>query len=217
MNLKVLLIFSLTLPAAGVSLAQKPFVEGTINYKVKITTADGREFKGVYTFTFKEGRIKKELRLNNGYDDIVLINCEKNTAYCLKIKNGKKYAIQSNMDEMLDRQKKYVGYTLKEENGEVKKIAGYSAQKGDITFPDQTHSIIYYNTDWYPDRSITFERYPDAHFLPLAFEFTNSKGITTSMEADKVSVSPVENAVFVVPGDYKIISNSEYKALSEQE
>jgi len=195
--------------------AQQPFVEGAIIYKVRLETPEHKSFNGTYTFTFKEGQLKKELKLNNGYQDVLLINCVKNSVYSLKIRNGKKLAIQLNMDDLVQRQKKYAGFSLAPEQPDKKTIAGYAVNKGEITFPDGGKSGIYYSSDWYPDRAITFERFPDAHFLPLSFQYVDETGITAHLEAERVSIAPVENAVFRLPADYKIITNDEYKLLRE--
>ena len=210
----LLFLFSLFLsPWIEHVYAQKPFIEGVISYKVQLETTDKNLYSGVYTFTFKNGQLKKELKLNNGYQDIVIMNTDKNTAYSLKIKNGKKYAIQLSMDEIAKRQKKYTGYTFKEDKNNGKIIAGFTTFKGEISYPDGTHSDIYYTPEWYPDKPVTFERFPEAKFMPLSFTLTDDNGFIMSMDADKVNIAPVEDAVFRIPSDYKIIYHNEYKQL----
>ncbi len=207
----ICLLFSLCfVPAAN---AQEPFIEGALVYKVVLQTRDSKTFTGIYTFLFKGGRIRKELKLDNGYSDVLLMNCNDLTAYSLQAANGRKYAIQLNMDEIGARQERYVGYTLQEHRNIGKIIAGVTAFKGEITYPNGTHSEIYYSADWYPDQSVTFERFPNARFMPLSFEYKDDNGFDMHMEAEKISAEPVENAVFAIPADYKIISNKEYKQL----
>lgn len=193
--------------------AQKPFTEGTLNYKVKLEAAD-KTYEGTYTFIIKGGQIRKELQLNNGFRDIVIINTTTNTIYSLRTENGKKYAIQLRMDDMEARQKKYVGYSFSEDKNTGKLIAGLPTFKGNITYTDGSRCEIYYSHEWRPDKNITFERFPDARFLPLSFTYKDDNNFTMRMEADNVNISPVENAVFRVPVDYKIITNEEYKQLS---
>lgn len=195
--------------------AQKPFVEGVIVYKVTLSSPDRKQFKGTYTFTFKETQIRKELKLDNGYQDIELINVGANTVYSLMSSNGKKYAIQLNMSDISKAQERFAGYTMSNEqsNGNV---AGCLAHKASLSYRDGSVSEVYYTRDWRPTQSITFERFPDAKFLPLNYSYKDTNGITMHFEADKVSAGPVESALFRIPADYKMISNEEYKQMNRQ-
>ena len=214
-NLLILLSF-LLLAKPGFCFAQRHFVEGTITYKVQIETTDKKEVKGTYVFTFKNGLIRKDLKLNNGYEDIVLINTLQSTAYSLQVKNGKKVAIQLNVDELNDRQKKYMGFRLKEDGQTGKMIAGYAVHKGAVHYNDGSSADIYYTTEWCPDKALTYERFPEATFLPLFYTFKNEGGIELHMEAESIKPAPVENSVFMVPADCRIISYSEYKNMNRR-
>ena len=193
--------------------AQKPFMEGMIEYKVKLVTSEGRPFEGKFTFTIKAGRIKKELKLNNGYDYILLINSMNNTIYSLQTMNSKKYAIQLTMAEIEENQDKYRGFSLKEDRTTGRVIAGYTVFKGEVTYTDGSQAEIYFTPDWYPEKSITFDRFPDAKFMPLSYTYIDENGSSMHFEAEKINVLPVENAVFKLPSDYKVISHNEYKQL----
>lgn len=213
MKIRSLILLTL-LPAAINAYAQKPFTEGTITYRVKVEAAGKKVSEGTYTFIIKGGQVRKELQMSNGYNYALLMNCNSNTIYSLQNHNGKKYAIQLNMDEMRDRQQKYTGATLKGEKNTGKIIAGITAFKGDLAYTDGSHLEIYFTPEWYPDKQLTYERFPGATFLPLAFTYIEDDSHTMYMEAETVSVAPVENAVFRVPNEYKIITNAEYKQLS---
>ena len=213
MRTKTVILLIALLTSFGYARAQKRFIEGTINYKVRLESADKKSYTGTYIFTFKGGQIRKELQLNNGYLDVLLINTLNNTAYTLQVNNGKKYAIQLNMDDVMAKQKKYAGYKVKEDKSGGKTIAGLAVYKGDVLYTDGSRSEIYYTSEMCPDKSISYERFPDAQFLPLYYSFKDEKGITMYMEAEKVSLSPVENSLFRIPADYKIISNEEYKQI----
>ena len=212
-SLLLLFFLSSCLAAPLSSMAQKPFVEGMISYKIQIESAEGKVFYGTYTFTFKNGHIRKDLKLNSGYEDVVIINTALGTAYSLQASNGKKYAIQLSMDELSNKQKKYIGFNLKEDKTTGKIIAGYTVFKGQVTYKDGNACEIYYTPEWCPDKTLTFERFPDARFMPLSFTYTDEKGVTMRMEAEKVSAMPVENSVFRLPADCKIISYNEYKQM----
>lgn len=197
--------------------AQKPFVEGNIVYAVTINAADGngntKEYKGSYTITIKGKQIRKELKMKNGYDDILIFNFENNTAYSLKTLGDKKYAIQLSMEDFVSKAQKYEGFTLKKDEQE-KKIAGFSARKADVTYRDGNISTIFLTDEWQPDNKLTFERFPGCKFLPLVFDYTNENGSRLHFQAEHVNATPVENADFRIPADFKLINYNEYQQLS---
>lgn len=216
MKNRLLFIF-IFLAQAYFSCAQQPFVEGSIRYKVAFESADHKILTGSYVFHIKEGKIRKELTLSNGFQDVVIINTNNNTVYSLRaMKNGKKFAIQLSMKEMQDRQEMYRGFLLQPANKD-KEIAGLKCEKGTLKYKNNTNAEIYYSGKWYINQDIAYERFPGARFIPMLYDYTDSvKGFTMHMEATEVSATPVENAIFRIPADYRIISNDEYKQLSQQ-
>ncbi|MFI5196419.1 MAG: hypothetical protein ACHQD8_04955 [Chitinophagales bacterium] len=196
-------------------IAQKPFTEGVIIYNVTLESAEHKELKGVYTFTIKGSEIKKELKLNNGYQDIILLNCSTGAVYSLQSKYGRKYAIQLNMNDLIKKQEKFVGFTMNNEQANNRNVAGISASKGNITYRDGSTMDIYYTKEWSPVQGITYERFPNPKFLPLSFSYKDENGLALRFDAEKVEASPVENAVFRIPPDYKMITYKEYKELSQ--
>ena len=215
MERKSLLFLLLILIAGFHAGAQKPFMEGTIIYNVKLESAEHKELKGVYTFLIKGGEIRKELRLNNGYDDIVLVNCNTSTVHSLQSKYGKKYAIELKMADLTKLQEKFIGFTLNDEPSDNKMVAGLQATKGTVVYKDGSKVEILYSKEWSPAQGITYERFPSPKFLPLSFSYKDENGMVLHFEAEKIESGPVENAVFRIPGDYKMISYKEYKELSQ--
>jgi hypothetical protein len=184
---------------------------------VTFEAADNKAYNGTYTFTFKNGQIRKELKLTNGFQDIVLINTNNNTIYSLRNKNGKMFAIQLSMEEMTERQKQYKGYSITEESGKEKMFAGKKGIKSLVRYKNGMSSELYLNKDWYAEKSIAFERFPDARFIPLMYSYKDdARGFSMQMEVESISEEPVENSMFRIPEDYRIISNEEYKQLSRQ-
>ena len=216
MKNKLILLFLLSL--GHWAHAQQPFTEGTVNYKVVFENNDHKTFSGTYCFTVKNGQVRKELTLSNGFQDIVLINTNNNTVYSLRTaRNGKKFAIQLSLDELKGRQEQYRGFVLKEQNGKPRQVAGMTEQKGTLQYKNGKTAEISYTDKWYMEPGITYERFPEARFLPLAYSYIDeAKGFTMHMEAITVSSTPVENSLFRLPADYRVISNEEYKQLSSQ-
>jgi hypothetical protein len=190
---------------------QERFLEGTIVYKVSLTTTDNTTYTGQYTLTFKGGNIRKELKLNNGYNIIVLVNTNKNTVISLESAAGKKYAVQTDYSKMLSGQDKFKGFNLKQEGNGGKTVAGLKANRGVVTYKDGSQMDMYYTSAYKPDKGITYDRFPDAEFIPLLYTYTDEKGYKMKFEADAVNLSPVENSLFQIPGDYKLVSRSELK------
>ena len=214
MGYRTLSVFILFFLSAVSSQAQKPFSEGIISYKIKLESADHKQYNGEYIFTFKGAHIKKELKLDNGFNDIVIIDCGTNTVYSLQNRDGKKYAIQLSMDDMLKIQQPFQGFALKNEEKNGGSIAGYAVCKGKVNYKDGTGSDIYYSKEWYPAQPLTFERFPDAKFIPMRYAYTDENGIAMEFEIARIEVGPIENALFRIPADYKMISHEEYLQLS---
>ncbi len=211
---KICLFSLLFISCCFPSYAQKTFTEGTIVYKVKLRTPDNNEFGGTYTFTIKGNQVKKEVKLNNGYEDIVLLNCATNKVYSLQNLNNRKYAIELSMDEMVRNQQKFEGYIIKDEQTNSKSIAGFAAYKGNINYREGSAADIYYTKDWRPAQAITFERFPNAKFLPVSFSYKDKDGMIMDFEIEIVVPGPIDNAVFRIPADYKMVSYTEYQQLS---
>jgi len=205
-------LLPLTLQAA-VAMGQKPFTEGTITYKIKLQTPDQKVFAGTYTFTIKDVQIRKELKLDNGYSDIQLLNCSAASVYSLQNRDGKKFAIQLSMSDMQRNQQQYTGFSTNNEQPDKTNIAGYAVQKANVSYKNGGNADVYYTREWKPTQTITFERFPDAKFLPLNFSYKDDKGMSMQFVAEQVAAGPVESAMFRIPGDYKMISNEEYKKL----
>jgi hypothetical protein len=206
----LVLFYCISFPAS----AQKPFTEGTITYHVKMEPNDQGLKPGTYIITTKGGMVRKEMKLP-GLDYTIIINCRTNKVYSLQNRNGKKYAIELTMEDLVKDQEKFKGFILSSTNTDDNKIAGCQATWSDVTYKDGVSTLVAYSKDWKPAQSVTFERFPDAAFIPLDFLYTNEAGVSVRFEAEKIDPGPVENAVFRIPADYKIISNSEYREMNK--
>ena len=211
-NPVLVLTFLLTGYAAA---AQKPFAEGVMVYRVTLRTAENTSFTGTYTFTCKGSHIRKELKLNNGYQDVVLLDCGGNKSYSLQNNNGKKYAIELSLDDMKKKQERFTGFTIKAEEYTKEKVAGLPVNKATIVYHDGSGTDVLFSKEYQAPFPLVFERFPDARFLPLSFSYKDDNGMVMQFEAEKVAAGPVENAVFRIPPDYKLITNAEYKQLSK--
>jgi hypothetical protein len=217
-RLSCLIAFLLIAAIPRYAMGQKTLMEGTLTYNVTIESpaADGekKEYKGTYTIIIKGGQIRKDFKLNGGYQDILIYNTDANTIYSLKSASDKKFAIQLSYDDFMEKQNQYKDFLMREEDGK-KKIAGYAAKVAKVAYRDGSSATIYYTSEWIPAAEYTFERFPGIKVLPLDFVITNPDGIDMHFHAEKIETKPVENAYFRLPSDYKIIKYSEYKQLNK--
>jgi hypothetical protein len=213
--MRFLILFAFLFSAAGLR-AQSAFTEGSIVYSVSIGPVSGNtgftEHAGTYTLIVKGAQIRKELRMNSGYQNILIQNSNTGTIHSLQPASGQNYAIQLSPRDMQDRQKPWQNYTMQESDGTMK-IAGHDCRQAKVTYKDGTTSSIYFATGLTTGDVGLFDRFPGIRNIPLSFEYRNEEGIVMHFAAEKVVLEPVESALFRVPPDYKIITNAEYKAL----
>lgn len=198
------------------AFSQKPFSEGVIVYSVSIDPANGQESlgqqAGMYTLTIKGKQLRKELSMNSGFRNTVIITGKEDEAYSLQQTPGQNYAIQLAPGALKGMTRKYKGYTIREEN-ETRTIAGYSCRKAYVTYPDGSTGKMYYTSVYKPGSDHMLERFPSIGFLPLYFEYRNEQGVVLRLQAEKVAEQPVEAGQFRLPADYKIISAEEFSTL----
>jgi hypothetical protein len=158
--------------------------------------------------------VRKELVMDNGYRDITLINGNKNTVYTLQERDRKKYAIQLNMeDDLLKKQKRFKDFRILREEKLPKQQAGQTVYRTILMYKDSTTTDIVCNKEWKPDLPYTWNRFPDATFMPLTFSYKEENGVSMVFTAEKMEASPVLTSMFSIPQDYKIITNKEYRQL----
>jgi hypothetical protein len=213
MKIKARLLFLILLTGFLKAHAQKPFSEGIIVYNVRLQSADQKTYTGLYSFTIKGSQIKKELKLTNGYEEIQVLNCTANQAFSLKSVNGEKYAIQLNMADITKHQAPFIGLSVKNETNNNQNIAGKVTYKATVAYKDGSESEVVYTKEWFPALTVTFDRFPDVRFLPLSFTYKDERGATMQFDAVKVEAQPVENAIFRIPTDFKMIRYEEYQSM----
>jgi len=214
--MKQALLILITLLLGAQVKAQQNFVEGTIVYSVTIGPLAGgtgyTEHAGTYTIIVKGSNIRKELKMNSGYHNVLIRNNNSGSIFSLQPAAGQNYAIQLQAQDLKERQNPYEDFIQKEEQGTMT-IAGQQCQKATVTYKDGSTSSLYYTSSWLSPDPTLFDRFPGIKYIPLTFEYRNEEGITMHFAAEKMEAKPVESALFRVPPDFKIITNAEYKAL----
>jgi len=197
------------------TLAQESFSEGSVVYNVTIpaTATNPAKQIGTYTVIIKNKMVRKEFALENGFTSTLIYNIAAGTAVSLKDIPNRKFAIQLNVADLKKQYKQYEGFKLNE-SGQSTNTGGYSCKQATLTYKDGKTINICLSAWTLPDPMI-FEYFPAIKYLPLSFEFINEEGKMIVFEAKEVLRTPVESSLFRVPTDYKIITNEEYKKLSQ--
>lgn len=197
------------------TIAQRPFTEGKIEYSIAIDPPANQEgilqYKGNYTIIVKGPLVKETLELENGYTTTLQYNYKDSTVYSFKKLGNKNFAIQLDLKTLQNRRKKYEGYTTKDLKG-TKEIAGTTVNEMIVTYKNGNTGTIAYSKDWTPGQ-IVFDNYPGIGFLLFSFTNYNDDGTAIRFVAKSISAEPMENAVFRIPSNYKLISNTEYQQL----
>ncbi len=213
----LLLAFTLLLQI-NKATAQKDFIEGTIVYKVVVDiTSDQIDVSrqtGTYTLSLKGDMVRKDIKMDNGYTNTIIINNTSGTVYSLQTTGGTHYAVQLDYKEFVGRQAPYERFTITPEEG-TQLIAGHKAGKASISYSDGNASVIYLTDEWKLKEKMLYERFPGITHLPLSYEIKNEKGMLMNFTAVKIDAKPVATSFFRVPQHYKIISNQEYKQMSK--
>lgn len=196
--------------------AQKLFTEGVITYKIVMDPPANQEglvqYSGTYIITLKGNKVKKELKLENGFQTTLVINYDAKTAFSLKHIAYKDVAIEMDMDKLMQRGKKYESFVLKPKDNATQNIASVKAEEGTIIYNDKSSVDIFFTKDWTLATTI-FERFPNIRELPVKFTNANEDGLTIHFSLQSIEARPVENASFTIPAHAKVISYKEYEQL----
>jgi hypothetical protein len=210
---RLVLTITLFVATGRLCVAQNALTEGTVRYNLKLVDKDAQEFAGTFLLTVKNGWVRKDITLSNGFSYLLIIDCMSNKAYSLKTVNGVGYAIQIAMAELYAKQKPFDGFVLANNTTDAGNIGGQAATKGIVTYTDGSTSSLHYTTAWYLEKGIAFERFPAARFLPLEYTYSDEAGSRMYLKAESVSAAPVEESMFKIPNSYIMISSAEFKKL----
>ncbi|NDC40497.1 MAG: hypothetical protein EBZ77_02950 [Chitinophagia bacterium] len=210
MRWQLLILLGAAVMGVQYASAQKAVTEGTIRYEVQVKNADNQQAS--YTISVKNGRIRKELLWNNKMAYLVIIDYNQNKAWVLREVNGKNYAIERTLAELQSAQARYRGYRITETPGASTSRAGLKAHSGTVGYSDGTGGNIEYSSEFYFEKGLAFEQFPDARMLPLVFSYNPAnypEGLV--FRVTSFDRAPVEEAIFRVPPQYRIITDAEFQ------
>jgi len=195
--------------------AQKIFSEGEIVYNINIERSSEannvRSVNAVYTILKKGNLLRKELKMNNGFEMVLLTNGS--GSYSLKKLNDKFFAIKMDEEDLKKKRNPFEGFDLQTLKGN-RKISGIDGREGIVTYKDGSSAEIVYAADWEIDGFI-FERFPGIKQLPILFDYKNEDGSVTHFKVVKIIARPVETSSFEIPANYKLLSPREYAQMKK--
>lgn len=207
------LLALLILPLAG--WAQKPFAEGVITYRVKLTppndAADRAIQTGTFTVFIKDHFVRRDLKMGSGFQSSFLVDEAAGTTYSLQKTPTRQYAIKLTPQRIADRQERFAGYKLDDEK--PIKVGGNPCQQATVTYKDGTKESICYSKAWKLLQDNIFDRFPGLQSIPVVYDFHTSNGSLLHFEVERISQEPIESAQFRVPQGYQIISENEQQEL----
>ncbi|MBL7764716.1 MAG: hypothetical protein JNJ58_01380 [Chitinophagaceae bacterium] len=192
------------------ALAQKIFSEGLIKYEVYVN--DGNKPEGIYVIYIKGGNIKRELVMNNGFNNITLYNHKSGNTLSLNGTDDRKFALEITATELKEKNKRFENavYTTLDRN---KKIAGYACRANQITYVQGETANFYFTPDLIPQNESFNAMFPGLNGIPLEYEISSQGGVVMKFVATIVDIKAIDSKIFELPQEYKIVTKSELEKL----
>lgn len=182
-------------------MGQREF-EGTLF--IEVSSADSIEIpKMNFEVKLKGNMARMNMHSENIEDYSLIINYSTGESIMLKTHNGEKIAIRG-LKTLAD------SGTFTPEKGKLKKVAGYNCRKGKIT-TSKGSSVVYYSTA-YKSPTQVYGAYSNVAGIVLELQLTEN-GTTQIVKTKKLSKRKVKDEEFIIPEEYREMSESEYQLL----
>jgi GLPGLI family protein len=200
---------------ALVSIAQKKFSEGTINYDIVINTGTDKPqaadfLDGATSTVYVKGNKSRTEMVSSLGTQATVIDGAANSIVILKEYGDQKYLIQLTPAEWQDANKKYEGINFTIAN-EAKTILGYNCKKAVGKLSDGNTFTVWFTPDLVPENN----DYQTANKnLPgLAMQYETAMGnLNVVYTVSKISFAPVPISKFDLPkAGYRVMSYAESK------
>ncbi|KXK41600.1 MAG: hypothetical protein UZ11_BCD004001882 [Bacteroidetes bacterium OLB11] len=209
LNKQLLIFFSLLFLASNIK-AQKIFSEGYIKYDV--FTNEQAKPSGVYIIYVKSGNIKRELSMDNGYNNITIYNAKQKKTFSYNIAEGNKYALELSHFEVEEKNNKFKNPTFTKNKQSIT-ISGYQCIGSHVQYNNGEEADIFYTSDILPSTEKFNTMFPGLNGVALQYQINSKNGMIMKFVANTVSVSPLDSKIFTIPIDYKIVTKDELEKL----
>ncbi|MES2479934.1 MAG: hypothetical protein V4561_12670 [Bacteroidota bacterium] len=198
------------------SAAQNSFIEGELTYTVSIESNNielGKtKSSGTLTLMLKGNCVVKVLELNTGFKNTIIYNHQKKASYSLRNIGHEKVALLLEPDQLSKKQNRCSTLRVEELSTDIQTILNFKTARAKLHCNNLKPIIIYYTQDWLISSPYLFDEFSTFHYLPLLFDINNEDGSIIHFELKKIEAKPMDNSLFEVPKDYKIITSEEYNS-----
>lgn len=190
--------------------AQKIFSEGVINYDVFVNGSEKPD--GLYSVTVKNNMNRRELLMNNGFNNILISNQKTGSTITLNVDAENKYALTMTASQVAEQNKRFEKAVFSFTN-QKKTIAGYASSAATVRYLNGEEANFYFTADLLPPHESFNILFPGLQGVPLEYEVKSNKDKSIRFVATAFETKIVDVKVFDIPKDYKIVSKEELEKI----
>ena len=190
--------------------AQKIFSEGVINYDVFVNGSEKPD--GLYSVTVKNNMSRRELLMNNGFNNILISNQKTGSTITLNVDAENKYALTMTASQVAEQNKRFEKAVFSFTN-QKKTIAGYASSAATVRYLNGEEANFYFTADLLPPHESFNILFPGLQGVPLEYEVKSNTDKSIRFVATSFETKIVDVKVFDIPKDYKIVSKEELEKI----
>ncbi len=190
--------------------AQKIFSEGVINYDVFVNGSEKPD--GLYSVTVKNNMSRRELLMNNGFNNILISNQKTGSTITLNVDAENKYALTMTASQVAEQNKRFEKAVFSFTNLK-KTIAGYASSAATVRYLNGEEANFYFTADLLPPHESFNILFPGLQGVPLEYEVKSNTDKSIRFVATAFETKIVDVKVFDIPKDYKIVSKEELEKI----
>jgi len=224
LNLIVLLFFFLAITIS--SIAQNIITEGKIVYLISYP---GMEMDSTYkammpsesVVYFKDKKSRTEMSVSTGIYTASILDSKTGEIITLTDMMGTKNAIVlTEKDQQNARREKSKNVAELPSvkiiyDAETKVVAGFTCKKAMITTSAESNPIEVFYTDQIKSKTQLNSSWENFEGFPLEYTI-NMDGIVMKLSAASVTTGNVDDSLFSIPSDYKILTTTELERMMKE-
>lgn len=209
--------FSCLLLVASAVSGQRKVSELTLVYDAAVSNENNEPkmadaFDGATTNVYIKGNMSRTDMVSALFSSTTIHDAQTRTAVVLKEVSGQKLLIRMNMQNWVEKNRRYDGITFTN-TGESKVIAGYNCSKAEAKLSDGTTFTVFYTTEIIPENKDYDYTFRNLNGLPLEYELVQGK-LKIKYTVSKISLDPIPASKFDIPtSGYREMSYEESRNL----
>lgn len=216
MPLQRLLFILLALFTTSISWGQQAFIEGEIVYRVSIRKAGETTSKstnnGSLHIYVKGDAVRKELNFDAGFSSTLLFMGNTKPSYTLRQIGNQNLAIQLDDKELKKQALACAQMQMEILKNDRPVIADFKTEKVKLCCNNAAPVSMYFTRAWTINNQRIFDAFPLFGYLPLSYEINEGSTSIIHFELEKIESTPLDNSMFMIPANYRIMSLDEFKA-----